>query len=60
MHTVQLQQGRMHALWVQGKEEALATLRLVLSISNEDHLRVRGEVRTEQQQQAQQGQENRA
>lgn len=50
----------MHALWVQGKEEALATLRLVLSISNEDHLRVRGEVRTEQQQQAQQGQENRA
>lgn len=35
----------------QAKEEALATLRQVLTISNEEHLRLRQEVRAEQQQQ---------
>jgi hypothetical protein len=34
---------------MQAKEEALATLRQVLHISNDDHLRVRQDVRAEQQ-----------
>jgi len=35
---------------IQAKEEALAMLRQVLHISNDDHLRLRQEVRAEQQQ----------